>query len=131
MLLKIDTSSASYIFINIPADKAKFLEQIVKLFEENALFIAPSFNDYAIVNPEISAILKGSEALKGYNGIDVKITEKSCVIENFEKSTPELHLAFDKYKKEKEYETERLKKEISILEGRLNAYESKDEGGDE
>lgn len=86
MLLNIKTNNATNIVINLPSDKIAYVQNVVDLFEQNAVFVNDNYNSHDIT--------LGNTVIfdKGYGEpTELAIaSDKTVVIEDFEVATPEV-----------------------------------------
>ena len=129
MFALIKTNNASHIAIHIPTDTAaESLPQLVKMLENNAVFIHQSWNETNIVRPEITITL-GETYYTEKDGIELHITPKDYVIDTtFEIATPEVLTSNRKMLSKKDAEINKLRTEVSHLKNALeNAQHTIDE----
>lgn len=93
MLLNIKTSNATNIVINLPSDKIAYVQNVVDLFEQNAVFVNAGYSNIETVKPLFDITLGSSVVFnKNYHDeTELAITsDKTVVIEDFEVATPEV-----------------------------------------
>ena len=93
MLLNIKTNNATNIVINLPSDKIAYVQNVVDLFEQNAVFVNDNYNNHDIIKPSFDITLGNTVVFdKGYGEpTELAIaSDKTVVIEDFEVATPEV-----------------------------------------
>jgi hypothetical protein len=93
MLLNIKTNNATNIVINLPSDKIAYVQNVVDLFEQNAVFVNAAYSNIETVKPFFDITLGSSVVFnKNYHDeTELAIaSDKTVVIEDFEVATPEV-----------------------------------------
>ena len=133
MFIEVDVSKATALIISVPVEKStNALPAVTQMLEENALFLNVSTypNSVEEVKPSMTVHLQntysgGTTSYGSEKAIEYTVTTSDCVIEGYEKSTPELHLNFDKERKGYQTEIDNLKSKLSILENEKKSLEEK------
>ena len=93
MLLNIKTNNASNIVINLPSSKIAYVQNVVDLFEKNAVFVQCNYGSHDIVKPVFDITLGDTVVIHCGYGDETELaiaSDNSVVIEHFEKATPAL-----------------------------------------
>lgn len=134
MLLNIETNGATNIVINVPSDRVGYAQDLINIFEKNAVFVNKGYSEVKIVEPTQTLLL--GEAIKfvvdSYSGSSMELEvvgQGDCGLSDPLVATPEVFVSIaettkknreelDKSKKECEFlklQVENLKEEISSL----------------
>jgi len=103
MFALIKTNGASEIAIHIPSDDScsTSLKQLSLMLEHNAKFLQDNWNEFKLIQPEMTIILGDQVNLesRSENGEFLVVPERSDVLgESFEIVTPEVQVSYAKAK---------------------------------
>lgn len=128
MFMKIKTNQASEIYIAIPSGKVGFAQNMIDVFEKNAVFINSGYSTVDIVKPTITLELGNEVDLNKDNDSqyitntvpDFKIRMDGVdVVENYEEATPEVLASMKKALEHTKNLLDRERKKVSCLESQV------------
>lgn len=120
MLLNIETNGATNIVINVPAERIKYAQDLINIFEKNAVFVNSGYSNTTIVTPKQTLELGENIKFKssGYNSeeIELEVVGKGdSRLEDAVIATPEVFISMSEATKKYKIELEKLTKEITFL----------------
>lgn len=118
MLLNIETNGATNIVINVPVEHLKYSQDVVNLFERNAVFVNKGYNEIKFVKPTSTMVLGEDLKFESSYGTELEliVTGKgSAEFDGFVEATPEAFISMKDAIEKRKAENEKLTKEISYL----------------
>jgi hypothetical protein len=119
MFIQVELKNSQKILISVPAAGAeKSLPQIIKLFENNAIFLE-GYNEFKQYKPEITITLGSTYEHKSYGQDNLVISAPDSfdtIDESFLIATPELYISNKADLAKKDAEIAKLNDRVKLLE---------------
>lgn len=132
MFMKINTKEASEIYIAIPTDKVQYAQDMIRVFENNAVFLKNNYYSVDIVKPTITLELGNEIDLKKDNDSSYSSTtipdflirvDGKDVVEHYEEATPEVLVSMKKALEHAKKLLDKEKDKVKCLESKIESLQ--------